>query len=305
MVTSLFADEPPGASPSYTAMRSGANPVAIEAREHCENLWRDYAPLADCNFRSQFTMHTHERWFEMYLTVALLRAGLDVRCPKPGPDVLLTVDDRRVWIEATCATAGAPGLPDSVPERPIPKAGEAPVVTSVPTDAITLRLRNSLHEKEQKIQGYIANGIVATGDVTAVAINVFAVPDAWPDLDDQMRRMLYGLGHLTLSINVDTKAIVGSSYQERPSIEKKSTSAPVSVAPFASGSMPHVSAVIGSREDAANRPPRLGDGFSVYPNIGATNPWPAGAIPLGQEWLVTHVQNGADLGRLSYIPSTK
>lgn len=305
MVSSLFSDKPPGASLSYTAKRSGANPVAIEARVHCEDRWRDYAPLADRNFRSQFPLHTHERWFEMYLTVALLRAGLDVWCPKPGPDVLLTVNERRVWIEATCATAGTPGLPDSVPERLIPKTDEPPVVTSVPTDAITLRLRNSLHEKEQKIRGYIASGIVATSDVTIVAINVFAVPYAWPDLDDQMRRMLYGLGHLTLSINLDTKAIFGSSYQERPSIEKKSTNAPVSVDLFASGSMAHISAIIGSREGAANRPLRLGDGFSVYPNIGATNDWPAGAIPLGQEWLVTRVQNGAGFKRVSYIPSTK
>src|SRR5690606_24441790 len=120
MVASLFESAPAGATPSYAAMRSGANPVAIEARDHCEDLWRDYAPLADTNFRSQFPLHTHERWFEMYLTVALLRAGLNVQCPKPGPDVLLTIGDRRLWIEATCATAGAPGLPDSVPERPIP-----------------------------------------------------------------------------------------------------------------------------------------------------------------------------------------
>ena len=28
---------------------------------------------------------------------------------------------------------------------------------------------------------------------------------------------------------------------------------------------------------------------------------PAGAIQLGQEWLVKHVQDGADLERVSYI----
>jgi hypothetical protein len=152
----------------------------------------------------------------MYLTVALLRAGLDVQCPKRGPDALLTIDSQRIWIEATCATAGVDGLPDSVPRPHYAKAGETTVATERPTDAMTLRIRNSLH--------------------------------------------------------------------------------------FIDGSMPHISAVLGSREDAANRPRRLGDGLALFPNLSAANAWPAGSIPLGQEWIPTHLTVGdVDLEKHSYI----
>jgi hypothetical protein len=126
--------------------------------------------------------------------------------------------------------------------------------------------------------GYIAKGVVAAGDVTAVAM------------------------HLTLTIDVNAKAVVAGHYQDRPSIDKKSTGSPVSVDPFIDGSMPRISAVLGSREDAANRPRRLGDGLALFPNLSAANAWPAGSIPLGQEWVPTHLTVGdVDLEKHSYI----
>jgi type I restriction enzyme S subunit len=307
MVAPLFGATPTGACAAYTNLRNATSGHALEAREHCEDLWRDYEPLADSTFLAEFPRRLHERWFEMYLTVALLRAGLNVQCPKPGPDVLLTIDGRRVWIEATCATGGATGLPDSIPEPYYANvaAGEQVVARSVPIDAITLRIRNSLHTKEQVFRSYVEQGIVDAGDVAVVAINVHAVPYAWADMEDLMRRTLYGLGHLTLTLNRDTMDVIARGYQERPTIPKIATGAAVGVDPFVTGAMPHISAVLGSREDAANRPPRLGDGLALFPNVTATNTWPAGAIKLGQEWLVKQVEDGADLERVSYIPSAE
>lgn len=78
--------------------------VLSKARAHCEDLWIDFQEFADPNFRAEFAYRTHERWFEMYLTVSLIRAGHKVICRKPGPDILLKEDGRRIWIEATCAT---------------------------------------------------------------------------------------------------------------------------------------------------------------------------------------------------------
>ncbi len=304
MTASLFNSAPESACAAYIAMRERANPIAIEAREHCEDLWRDFAEHADPNFCVEFALRMHERWFEMYLTVALLRAGFDVQCPKPGPDVLLTIDGRRVWIEATCATGGAPGRPDSVPVPPAPTPGGPVLVTDRPTDPMTLRIRNSLHAKEQVFQIYIDNGIVQADDVTVVAINVFLIPQAWVDMDDLMRRALYGLGHPTITIDKNTLSAVASGYQERPELEKQSTGSPVSVDPFVDGSMPHVSSVLGSREDAYNRPPRLGDGFVIYPNLSAGVLWPERAIQLGQEWIPTRQPDGdVQLEKASYLPT--
>src|SRR5690606_5784336 len=143
-----------------------------------------------------FPRRLHERWFEMYLAVALLRVGIDVKRPKPpAPDLLLTIGGRRIWIEATCANAGDPSKPDSVPQPRYAKPGEAPVVRERPTDAMTFRISNSLRVKEQAFGAYMQRGIVAADDVTAIAINVHAIPYAWTDMDDLMRRALYGLGH--------------------------------------------------------------------------------------------------------------
>jgi hypothetical protein len=139
---SLFAAIPANACAAYTGLRDGTHARQQAGRVHCDNLWRDFAPLADANFAVEFPIRLHERWFEMYLTVALLRAGLNVTCPKPGPDILLTLaGGTRIWIEATCATLGQPGLPDSVSPPQYAAVGASAVVTSRPTEQMALRIR--------------------------------------------------------------------------------------------------------------------------------------------------------------------
>lgn len=171
----LFQTLPPNSSVYYGKMYAGGEDRFRKAREHCEDLWRDFAPDADRHFLSEFrgsvsdretaNLRTHARWFEMYLTVSLMRLGLDIRCPKPsGPDILLTTRGRRVWIEAVCATSGQKGLPDSVPE---PEYGKC---TDTPIEKYVLRVRNSLDEKAKKFRAYMKNGTVGQEDVLVVAI---------------------------------------------------------------------------------------------------------------------------------------
>jgi type I restriction enzyme S subunit len=306
MVASLFATAPLNACPAYSNLRSATDGFGLAAREHCDDLWRDFAVLADENFVSAFPFQLHERWFEMYLAVGLLRAGLNVSCPKPGPDVLLMHGGRRIWIEATCATPGVRGLPDSVPEPRYWKPGEGePEATDRPTGAMTLRIRNSLDAKERVFASYVANGIVPPGDITMIAINVHAIPNAWADMDDLMRRTLYGLGDLMISIHRETRKVLETMHADTPTISKKS-GAVVNVNAFSlGGSMSHISAVLGSREDCANRPARLGDGFAIYPNLNAASSWPAGTIQLGEEWIPTQLPDGSvDLNKTSYLPQT-
>ncbi len=64
----------------------------------------------------------------------------------------------------------------------------------------------------------------------------------------------------------------------------KASGAEVRVLPFVDGSMGHITGVLGSRADAANRPARLGDDFDFFPNLTAVQPWPGGIIKLGEEW---------------------
>ena len=300
---SLFETSPARACAAYTNIRNATTGFCLEAQEHCDDLWRDYACFADANFETEFPVYFHERWFEMYLAVSLMRAGLDVQCPKPGPDILLHHNGRRIWIEATCANPGDLDKLDSVPETRRAVADERIVATQRPTDAMTLRFCNSLDTKQKAFATYRDNNIVHPNDATVVAINVHAVPNAWVDMDDLMRRTLYGLGDLTLTIDRESRKIVDRGYREQPEVAKQATGARVNALPFVDGSLPHVSAVLGSSEDAANRPSRLGDGFVLYPNLSAAVPWQPRAIRRGQEWIVgATADDGWDLKRESFIP---
>lgn len=299
----LFTDTPANACPAYNSLRNATGDHRLAGRQHCDDLWRDFRPLADANFAAEFPVHLHERWFEMYLTVALIRAGLNVTCPKPGPDILLTLNNgQRIWIEATCATAGAAGLPDSVPPPQYAQPGQPPVVTSRPTEQMALRIRNALSTKEAVFRGYLTAGIVAPTDVLAVAINVHAVHGLWADMGDLMMRSLYGVGDLVLTINRDTGTVVDSHHDQLTHIAKKSTGAPVGVQPFIDESVSHISAVIGSRADACNLPRhRLGDDLALFPDLTATVGWPTGAVKLGEEWNFTQDAAGWNGQRTSYL----
>lgn len=303
----LFAAEPENACVAYTNLREATEGRALAGREHCDNLWRDFEPLADANFATEFPVRLHERWFEMYLTVALLRAGLEVSCPKSKagrPDILVTMNDgKRIWIEATCATPGMPDSPDSVPAPRYADiaAGEKPIVTSRPTEQMVLRIRNSLAAKEIVYRNYLDAGIVAPTDVLVIAINVHAVHGLWADMGDLMMRSFYGVGDLMLTISRETGAVVKSHHDQLTHIAKKKTGAEVGVQPFIDGALPHISAVIGSRSDAVNLPRRLGDDLVLFPNLTARVEWPTSAIKLGEEWAFTQVEDGWDGKQFVYV----
>lgn len=297
----LFANDPDNACVAYKNIRAATNPHTVAGRAHCEDLWKDFEPLADEHFISEFPIRFHERWFEMYLTVALQRAGLNIECPKPGPDVLLHAGDRRCWIEAVCATPGEPGHPDAVPEPVIAAMGDKPVVTEIPQDKIVLRLRNSLEEKARKYESYLKSGIVSEDDLLLVALNVHAVPHAWKDMEDFMMKALYGVGNLVIRMDRDTGAIVGSEHEQIATVAKLATGAEVGVQPFIDGSMGHVTGILGSRADAVNRKGRLGDDFNCLPNLTADRLWPGGVIQLGEEWIFEEADGEWQGQRRSYI----
>ena len=274
----LFSDLPSNSCPLYKSIRAASEKSSKVAREHCEDLWRTFKPHADEHFLSEFPLHLHERWFEMYLAVSLMRRGLGIRCPKPGPDILLTSRQPRIWIEAVCATSGQQGAPDSVPELAVGKLADVPV------DQYILRIRTSLEEKARKFSKYIKDGIVDRDDVLLVAISVSSA-GLWPqDMTECMPRALYGIGNQILKYNKRTGEQVGSYRETISEIRKKSSGAPVGIRPFVDGSMPHISATLASWAKVVSLPPRLGDDYVLYPNLASTNPWPRGTVAMGEEW---------------------
>ncbi len=64
---------------TWLVIKSAQKLVEGEIREELEALWRVYAPYADTDFRQNFARDLDARFWEMYLTVQLLKDGKDIR----------------------------------------------------------------------------------------------------------------------------------------------------------------------------------------------------------------------------------
>lgn len=268
--------------PAYENVKNGANDLCRTVREHCNNLWLDYWTFADDHFREQFSLNFHQRWFEMYLTVSLIRSRVSVECRKPGPDILATIAGKRVWIEAVCITKGVIGKPDSVPETTLGVAREVPIRQYV------MRLRSSMQEKSDKFCKYIDNGIVGSTELTVIAVNGAFLRR---DLDECVKRSVYGIGNPVIYIDRSSGRAIGTEREVKAMIPKAS-GAPVGVQCFTDGSMANVSAILSSGVDAFNLSEQPGSDYVLYPNLTAINRWTSGLLPLGREWTFKETDEG-------------
>ena len=282
---SLFADSSKPSCLTYQRVLNAEDERCRMVKARCEDLWIDYWKFADENFLDGFRVNFHQRWFEMYLTVSLIRAGLTVESTNSGPDVFATIGERRVWVEAVCATEGQEGKPDSVPPLEFDKAREAPTAQCV------MRIRNALEEKARKYEKYLEEGIVDQDDVLVVAISVGQILMLCPDLSEYMKRSLYGIGDIVLTLNRSTRGVVGSNRQHVEKI-KKASGAEIGVQPFVDGSMHHVSAVLTSCANALSPLPTLGGDFVLYPNLSCRNLWIRNMLPVAEEWSFEEVEDG-------------
>ena len=276
MVGLFDSPVPSRCSRLYQAMLVPGNVQEEKARLDCEKLWPIFRDYADPNFKTEFGSRTHERWFEMYLTVSLLLAGHQIICPKPGPDVSLLAGDRRIWVEAVCASPGDRGRRDSVPETVLGR------VYREPTEQYVLRIRNALEGKQRKYRKYIKEGIVSGGDVSVVAINVFEVDGIGPYIESHFRRALYGVGNPLIRIDRRSGEPLEVSNDVVHNV-KKASGAEVDLRPFVNGTMGHITAVLGSHAHVFNRPSKPGEDFALYPNFTGDVPWPQGVLKVGRD----------------------
>lgn len=174
MTEPLFISDADASDPAYVNIRVGESEPAMAARELTEGLWRTYRPYADRHFRTEIQSAFDERFWEMYLTCALLDLGLPVSCPKPGPDVLLSLGETTIWVEAICPTQGSDENPDRVPDYNF----GAPVATRVPDDEVIMRLRHAIETKVRAFDKYTAQGIVSNDSAWIVAVNGCQIPHA-------------------------------------------------------------------------------------------------------------------------------
>jgi hypothetical protein len=281
----LFAANPSNASTMYGALRSPMSDKQRLVRAHVEQLWQIYHYYAEPLFLSEFPLQFHERWFEMYLGVCLLKGGAPLqKTLPPGPDLLVNANGRRVWIEAVCASGGQPGLPDTVEEPVRPGPGEVSAGGYVPWDRIALRIRNSIEEKKRKYDRYLERGIVTTDDLLLIALNVYKIPFASADVERYVFRSLFGIGNQVIMFDRATAQPVGTTHQQLLAIAKVATGAEVGTQPFIDGSMPTIAGVIVSSHEAVAAAHENSADLTLYPNLTATVPWKFGGLSLEREW---------------------
>lgn len=269
--------------PYYTNVRAAENDLTLAAREFAENLWAKYYSYADQNFLVEARRDFNARFWEMYLTCSLLEwAASDryrIRCPKPGPDILLELAGERVWIEAVTATNGDPSQPDSLIE-PDPNASY-----TIPEEKIVLRYTNAIREKYQKYLRYLRKGIVSETDAYVVAINDSALAYKWTKADGDVPRFLkavYPIGSFQLLLCKKTGTVVGNQNEPRFDLIK-ANGAQVTARAFIERRWRGISAVICSSAHVGWRGP-LGSDFQVAHNPCGRRPLSQGALPWAREW---------------------
>jgi hypothetical protein len=288
-MTKIFTD---GAAshPAYINLRERVSPEAEVGRIFTEQLWDDYVPYADPNFLTEIRVDFDARFWEMYLTCALLqdrlKHGYSVSCPKPGPDILIEHQGQRIWIETITVTDGAPGKPDSVCPPVLGK------VSTVPDEKIVLRYRNAIDEKHRKHQHYLSRGTVSRNDSYIIAVNGFALSYRWADGEiPRILKAVFPLGALQFFLDSETKKLTGSRHQFRPNIFK-SSQAGVSTELFINGKCSGISAVMHSYANACMTRQPLGGDFLLIHNPFATKPVPQKLIRSVKEYFATPDADG-------------
>lgn len=262
-----------------------------ELRRYANSLWALYEPYADSHFREDARNHFLQRYWEMYLTVALMANGsTPIRSGAIGPEFHFVYRNKRVWVEATAPSAGSGA--DEIKEN------DPSDNFSVPVERILLRYTAALREKQRKVAKDVAKGIVGPADPYVVAVNCRGIPYApWGNTLPYMVQAVFPVGPFVLTFDRRTKRITDRSYERRESVMKKS-GAQVPTTAFLDPSYASISAAIHSSIDAANNLRRLGGDFYVIHNPRARNPLPLEAFAQWPQYVYAN-------DRLTCIPPSR
>lgn len=164
----------PGDAPdqAYRNLRDADD--CAEWKAFCESLWSRFAPYADRHFLKEIQIQFHQRFWEMYLTVAFLDRGYTLHKHRDGgPEFGIDIEERRYWLDAVAPMPGTGQ--DAVPQL----EHDAKVASKVPQEQIILRIMNALDAKREKWKKDLARDRVSENDGYIVAINDRAIRWAW------------------------------------------------------------------------------------------------------------------------------
>jgi len=302
--------------PAYLNLRNIATPEARAGKEFAERLWAQYHPFADTHFLTEIRRDFHARFWEMYLTCALLQHGqqhsYSVCCPKPkktgGPDILVEHGNHRIWIEAVVATDGDATKADSVTKPELAQG------YTVPDEKMVLRYTTAIYEKHKKYLEYRSKGIVAADDSYVIAVNGSPLSYRWaqPEIP-RILEAVFPIGPIEVTLDRKTAKIVEVGHQFRP-IVYKNTGGEVSTEFFVNNQYCGISAILHSYANAymtvlpfaeglvdQQNADQLGIDFLVVHNPTALRPVPHALIAATREYWATPVDGG--YMELSVTPS--
>lgn len=268
--------------PVFIHLRDPHHEWECTARDFAERLWIVYRDYADHHFLTEIRRDFSARFWEMYLTCALLEKapehGYSLTCPKPGPDICLDLRGDRIWIEAVVATNGAPGQPDTLIE---PSSGGR-----LPEDKIVLRYTTAIRDKYVKYLRYLRMGLVHREDAYVIAVNRSGLAYRWVQAAIDLPRFLkavYPIGELEVLIDRNELRISGMQNRSRFFISKANKS-DVPVQAFVDRRWRGLSAILCSDVDVGSSKLPLGYDLEIAYNPLSRCPLARGIIPSAREW---------------------
>lgn len=273
----LFDKNVSATDPMYIFLRDADGHKAIELRHYAEGLWNKYYPYADRHFLVEIGIDFHARFWEMYLTCTFMDKGYEISSRDEGPDIKIKYGGKIIWIEAITPKSGDPSKPDSVPPLALN------VAQKVPDEQIILRYRSAIHNKYcGKYFKYLEDGIVSNDDCYVIALNGCRNRHA-DNEPPRIVRSVLPFGWQVFNVDTVSHKVANRGYQYRPYL-RKASGEKVDTDIFVKPEYEHISAILFSKVDVANRTPVPGNNFIVVRNPLALKSLPDDFLKLGREY---------------------
>lgn len=272
-----------------------------EMRALIEELWLEYEPYADADFREGFARDVDGRFWELFLGCTLLHAGHRLllrsdRSPNGGqPDLCVIDGKQRVWIEAITPTRGEQGVDQVAEILPINEGGG---FIPAPLRQTQLRTTSAFWTKSQKLQEYLVEGVIAPEEKRLIAISASRFATTASEDPPLVISSLFPIGQAYVSVDRTTGEIVEEGYHYEPTIERLNGVIPRTA--FADGQFSHVSGVLWSRIGLGClsriiRPLTMAHNpYADVPIEAGWGPWDKEYIAeqVDSDWVVNDIRNG-------------
>ena len=253
-MSDLFNTDGANLDPGFRNLKEAEFPEERQLHDMLQEMWSQYEPYADPDFRQGFARDVDGRFWEMYLGCTLLNEGRKL-LPKADrqrdggqPDLCVLEEDRRIWIEAITPDEGAPG-PDQL-IRPVP-VNEGGGLVAAPVRQAHLRMSGAFWTKAQKIDKYIEQDVIAPEDARIIAISAsrfgaYVTEQPLP----LILSTLFPIGEAYVTIDRQTGNVVEEGFNAAPEIHREGN--PVPRTAFLDERFADISGVIWSRIGLGN-----------------------------------------------------